>query len=173
MNFGTEKDAIRQALDIVELVGAYLPLHRQGRNFVGLCPFHKDTKPSLQVNPERQIWKCWPCNKGGDIFSWVMEHDKVEFREAIRMAEAKVGLVRVQAVTAHPITASELTLLTERLKKVVGPGVMVTASTDPSLIAGLTLRFDDTMIDVSARRLLAEMKDTILTAPVGANLWSE
>lgn len=95
------------------------------------------------------------------------------FREAIRMAEAKVGLVRVQAVTAHPITASELTLLTERLKKVVGPGVMVTASTDPSLIAGLTLRFDDTMIDVSARRLLAEMKDTILTAPVGANLWSE
>ncbi len=95
------------------------------------------------------------------------------FREAIRMAEAKVGLVRVQAVTAHPITASELTLLTERLKKVVGPGVMVTASTDPTLIAGLTLRFDDTMIDVSARRLLAEMKDAILTAPVGANLWSE
>lgn len=95
------------------------------------------------------------------------------FREAIRMAEAKVGLVRVQAVTAHPITASELTLLTERLKKVVGPGVMVSASTDPTLIAGLTLRFDDTMIDVSARRLLAEMKDTILTAPVGAYLWSE
>jgi F-type H+-transporting ATPase subunit delta len=95
------------------------------------------------------------------------------FREAIRSAEAKVGLVRVQAVTAHPITANEMTILTERLKKILGPGVMVQASTDPSLIAGLTLRFDDTMIDVSARRLLAEMKDTILTAPVGANLWSE
>jgi F-type H+-transporting ATPase subunit delta len=95
------------------------------------------------------------------------------FRETIRMAEAKVGLIRVQAVTAHPITATELTLLTERLKKILGPGVMVSATTDPTLIAGLTLRFDDTMIDVSARRLLAEMKDTILTAPVGANLWSE
>ncbi len=95
------------------------------------------------------------------------------FAEAVRLAEAKVGLVRVSVATAHPITASELTLITERLKKVLGPGVMVQATTDPTLIAGLTLRFDDTMIDASARRLLGEMKDTILSAPVGANLWSE
>lgn len=103
MNFGTEKDAIRQALDIVEVVGAYLPLQRQGRNFVGLCPFHKDTKPSLQVNPERQIWKCWPCNKGGDIFSWVMEHDKVEFREAIRMLAERAGIELKQFTHSKPI----------------------------------------------------------------------
>ncbi|MBA3698223.1 MAG: ATP synthase F1 subunit delta [Planctomycetes bacterium] len=95
------------------------------------------------------------------------------FAEAIRAAEAKVGLVRVQAVTAHPITAVELTTLTERLKKALGPGVMVQTSTDPSLISGLTLRFGDTMLDASARRLLGEMKATILSAPVGANLWSE
>jgi len=95
------------------------------------------------------------------------------FAEAIRNAEAKVGLVRVQAVTAHPITAAELTLLTERLKQAIGPGVMVHATTDPALISGLTLRFGDTMLDASARRQLADMKATILTAPVGANLWSE
>ncbi len=95
------------------------------------------------------------------------------FAEAIRNAEAKVGLIRVQAVTAHPITAAELTLLTERLKKSIGPGVIVQTSTDPALIAGLTLRFGDTMLDVSARRLLGEMKQAILTAPVGANLWNE
>lgn len=95
------------------------------------------------------------------------------FAESIRMAEEKVGLVRVHAVTTHPITASELTLLTDRLKKSIGPGVMVQASSDPSLIAGLTLRFGDTMLDVSARRMLAEMKQTILAAPVGASLWSE
>jgi F-type H+-transporting ATPase subunit delta len=95
------------------------------------------------------------------------------FAEAIRNAEAKVGLIRVQAVTAHPITAAELTLLTESLKKSIGPGVMVHATTDPALIAGLTLRFGDTMLDVSARRLLGEMKQTILTAPVGANLWND
>ncbi len=95
------------------------------------------------------------------------------FAEAVRMAEEKVGLVRVQAVTAHPITANELNVLNERLKKAIGPGVMVQASNDPSLIAGLTLRFDDTMIDVSARRLLTDMKQTILTAPIGAQLWSE
>lgn len=97
----------------------------------------------------------------------------VIFTEAIRMAEENVGLVRVQAVTAHPITASELTLLTDRLKKVIGSGVMVQASNDPALISGLTLRFGDTMLDASARRLLSEMKQSILSAPVGANLWSE
>ncbi len=95
------------------------------------------------------------------------------FAEAIRNAEASVGLVRVQAVTAHPITASELTLLTDRLKQTIGPGVMVQTSTDPRLISGMTLRFGDTMLDASARRLLGDMKQTILSAPVGANLWSE
>jgi len=95
------------------------------------------------------------------------------FIEAVKVAEANVGLMRVQAVTAHPITASELNLLSERLKKALGPGVIVQAANDPSLIAGLTLRFGDTMIDVSARRMLTDMKKTILTAPVGAQLWSE
>jgi F-type H+-transporting ATPase subunit delta len=95
------------------------------------------------------------------------------FAEAVRLAEARVGLVRVQAITAHPITANELTLLTDRLQKSIGPGVMVQAANDPSLIAGMTLRFGDTMIDVSARRQLNDMKHTILTAPLGAQLWSE
>ena len=95
------------------------------------------------------------------------------FAESIKLAEATLGLVRVHAVTTHPITASELNLLTDRLKKAIGPGVMVQASNDPALIAGLTLRFGDTMLDVSARRMLTDMKKTILTAPVGAQLWSE
>jgi F0F1-type ATP synthase delta subunit len=59
------------------------------------------------------------------------------------------------------------------LKKIIGPGVIVQASNDPTLISGLTLRFGDTMLDASARRLLTEMKQSILAAPVGANLWSE
>ena len=65
MSFGPAFDAkeqVRQAIDIVDLVGSYVQLRRQGRNFVGLCPWHDDSRPSLQVNPERQSFKCWVCD---------------------------------------------------------------------------------------------------------------
>ena len=73
------RDQVRQATDIVDLVGGYIPLRRQGRMFVGLCPWHDDARPSLQVNQERQSWKCWVCNVGGDVFSFVMQREGVEF----------------------------------------------------------------------------------------------
>ena len=79
------KERIRQSIDIVDLVGQYLELRRQGRNYVGLCPWHQDARPSLQVNPERQSWKCWVCDLGGDIFSFVMRREGLEFREALEM----------------------------------------------------------------------------------------
>ena len=60
------KERVKQAIDIVDLVGNYIPLRRQGRNYVGLCPWHDDSRPSLQVNPERQSFKCWVCDLGGD-----------------------------------------------------------------------------------------------------------
>ncbi|HEX3599929.1 MAG TPA: CHC2 zinc finger domain-containing protein, partial [Lacipirellulaceae bacterium] len=72
MSFGAAFDAkeqVRQAIDIVDLVGGYVQLRRNGRNFVGLCPWHDDSKPSLQVNPDRQSFKCWVCDVGGDVFS--------------------------------------------------------------------------------------------------------
>lgn len=92
--------------------------------------------------------------------------------EAVRGAEAAVGLLHVHAVTAHPLTQSQRDLLTTRLKQDLGPGVILHASVDPTLIAGLTLRFGDTMIDASTRRMLAEMKQAILDAPVSAQLWT-
>ena len=80
------KERIRQAVDIVDLVGSSISLRRQGNMFVGLCPFHADSKPSLQVRQDRQTWKCWVCgDKGGDIFSWVMEYDKVDFKDALKL----------------------------------------------------------------------------------------
>ena len=67
------KERIRDAVDIVELVGHYIPLRRAGRNYVGRCPWHDDTKPSLTVNPDRQTFKCWVCDIGGDVFAFVMK----------------------------------------------------------------------------------------------------
>ncbi len=95
MSFGPAFDAkeqVRQAVDIVDLVGSYVQLRRQGRNFVGLCPWHDDSRPSLQVNPERQSFKCWVCDIGGDVFSFVMKAEGLEFREALEMLAERAGI---------------------------------------------------------------------------------
>jgi len=86
------KERVRAAVDIVELVGGYLDLRRQGRNYVALCPWHEDSRPSLQVNQERQTWKCYVCNLGGDVFSFVMQHENVEFREALELLAEQAGV---------------------------------------------------------------------------------
>jgi DNA primase len=86
------KEQVRQATDIVELVGGYLSLRREGRNFKALCPWHDDSKPSLQVNPQRQSFKCWVCNIGGDVFSFIMKMEHVEFPEAMQMLADRAGI---------------------------------------------------------------------------------
>jgi len=86
------KEQVRQAVDIVDLIGSYLPLKRQGSALVGLCPWHADTRPSLQVNPDRQSFKCWVCDIGGDIFTFVMRADGVEFREALEILADRAGI---------------------------------------------------------------------------------
>jgi DNA primase len=86
------KEQVRQAVDIVDLVGSYVQLRRQGRNFVGLCPWHDDSRPSLQVNPDRQSFKCWVCDLGGDVFSFVMKAEGLEFREALELLAERAGI---------------------------------------------------------------------------------
>ena len=86
------KEQVRQAIDIVDLVGGVIQLRRQGRNFVGLCPWHDDSHPSFQVNPERQSFKCWVCDIGGDVFSFVMKMEGVEFPEALAMLADRAGI---------------------------------------------------------------------------------
>jgi DNA primase len=86
------KERVKQAIDIVDLVGNHIQLRRQGRNYVGLCPWHDDSRPSLQVNPERQSFKCWVCDIGGDVFSFVMKMEGVEFREALEMLADRAGI---------------------------------------------------------------------------------
>jgi DNA primase len=86
------KQQVHESVDIVDLVGSYIDLRRQGRIFVGLCPWHDDARPSLQVNPDRRSWRCWVCNIGGDVFSFVMQREGVEFREALKMLAERAGI---------------------------------------------------------------------------------
>ena len=83
---------IKRNVDIVDLIGEYLQLTSRGRVYVGLCPFHDDHDPSLQVNPEYQSFKCWVCDTGGDVIAFVQQREGVEFLEAIRMLAERAGI---------------------------------------------------------------------------------
>ena len=75
---------IRSASDIVDIIGAAIPLKRAGANFTALCPFHKEKSPSFNVNPHRQIFHCFGCHKGGDVFTIVREYENLSFMEAVK-----------------------------------------------------------------------------------------
>src|SRR6185503_6177324 len=77
-------EQVRAASDLVDVIGSYLPLKRAGANFVALCPFHKEKSPSFNVNPHRQIFHCFGCHKGGDVFAFVREFENIDFPEAVR-----------------------------------------------------------------------------------------
>jgi len=112
VSFGDAKEQVRQAIDIVDLVGSYLELRRQGRNYVGRCPWHDDTRPSLNVNPDRQTWKCWVCNIGGDAFSFVMQKERCDFKEALQMLAERAGIELVQSTRRiEPGSADDKTTL--------------------------------------------------------------
>ena len=77
-------EQIRNASDIVDVIGAALPLKRAGANFTALCPFHKEKSPSFNVNPHKQIFHCFGCHKGGDVFTFIREYENLSFVEAVK-----------------------------------------------------------------------------------------
>ena len=83
---------IREKIDIVSFISEYLPLKKMGRNFKANCPFHTENTASFVVSPERQIWHCFGCGKGGDAFSFLMEYENMEFPEALRALAKKAGI---------------------------------------------------------------------------------
>jgi len=77
-------ERIRAANEIVDVIGGYVPLKRAGANFTALCPFHKEKTPSFNVNPQKQIFHCFGCHKGGDVFTFVKEYENIGFMDAVR-----------------------------------------------------------------------------------------
>src|SRR5215510_11848308 len=85
-------EQIRAANDIVDVVGAVLPLKRAGANFVALCPFHREKTPSFNVNPHRQIFRCFGCQKGGDVFKFISEYEGLPFVDAVKRLADRAGI---------------------------------------------------------------------------------
>lgn len=107
--------AVKAAVDIVEVLGAYLSVERFGSKFRALCPFHDDHNPSMQIDPERQTFKCWVCDAGGDVIEFVRKFERVEFPEALRMLADRAGI----ALDKHPRRASHRGLPRERLLSIL------------------------------------------------------
>jgi DNA primase len=87
------KEEIRRRTDIVSLIGEYVTLKKAGRNYLGLCPFHQEKTPSFNVSPDKQIFYCYGCSEGGDVFSFLMKLNHLTFPEALRQLAGKVGIV--------------------------------------------------------------------------------
>jgi DNA primase len=91
-----DKERVRQATDILALVGETVELRQRGADWWGCCPFHHEKSPSFHVNPSTGLWNCFGCHKGGDVFDYVMAREHLEFPDAIRYLADRAGLELVE-----------------------------------------------------------------------------
>jgi DNA primase len=85
-------EQIRHDTDIVEVISDFVVLKKRGRNFLGLCPFHNEKTPSFNVLPEKGIFKCFGCGKGGDAITFLREHQKISYPEALKLLAERLGI---------------------------------------------------------------------------------
>jgi len=106
---GSFAEKVKQQADIVRVVGEYVRLKKTGKDFSGLCPFHQEKTPSFTVSPIKQIFYCFGCGKGGDVYNFVMDMEKCEFPEAVKLVAEKCSIpipkprprTREEAATQH------------------------------------------------------------------------
>jgi len=110
-------ETIKAKIDVVEEIGLVVALQKSGKAFKGLCPFHNERTPSFYVFGESQTWRCFGCNEGGDIFTFVQKQQGLEFREALQYLAEKAGVAVEEYGSRNPEEEREITIAKERLRK--------------------------------------------------------
>ena len=85
-------EEIRERNDIVEVIGTYVKLQKKGSSYFGLCPFHNEKSPSFSVSPDKQMYYCFGCGAGGNVFTFIMEYENYSFPEALKYLADRVGI---------------------------------------------------------------------------------
>lgn len=104
------KRSVKAGNDIVDVIASYIPVHESGKQVKALCPFHDDSRPSLQIDRNYQNYRCWACGASGDIFDFVMNFDKVSFPEALEMLATRAG-IRLDSDTPDPEVRTKARML--------------------------------------------------------------
>src|SRR6266568_4497464 len=102
---------IKDRLNIADVISGYIQIKKAGTNFKALCPFHHEKTPSLQISPQKQIWHCFGCGEGGDVFGFVKRYENIEFREAVKILAQKAGVQLPEYRPADPKAQNEKELL--------------------------------------------------------------
>lgn len=102
---------IKDRLNVADVIGGYITTRKSGANFKAVCPFHNEKSPSLMISPQKQIWHCFGCGEGGDVFGFVMRYENVEFKEALKILAAKAGVKLPEYRPQNPQEQSEKELL--------------------------------------------------------------
>jgi DNA primase len=101
-------ELIKSKLDIVDIVGSYIELKRAGGLYKANCPFHSEKTPSFTVNPSMQIFKCFGCGKAGDAIKFIQEYERIDFKEALKIAAEKAGVqIDTYSNTQNTITKEQ------------------------------------------------------------------
>ena len=114
-----EINQVRNKADIVEIIGHYLPVSKKGKSYVALCPFHDDHSPSMSISPDKQIYKCFVCGAGGNVFTFVQNYENVSFPEAVKEVADLVGITLSydyqDTVVKDPVKENRYKLLNETI----------------------------------------------------------
>src|SRR5438309_11769145 len=107
---GSFAEKVKQQADIVRVVSEHVRLKKTGKDFSGLCPFHQEKTPSFTVSPIKQIFYCFGCGKGGDVFNFVMERERCEFPDALRVVAEKCGISIPKPKASSPAERTQSSL---------------------------------------------------------------
>src|SRR5512136_2114525 len=118
-------DDVRSAVNIVSLVSEYVALKKRGRNYLARCPFHTEKTPSFNVSEEKQIFMCFGCGIGGDVFRFVMQIEHFSFVEAVQFIAGRYGIALPSATASTPIASGIAATSTDVLRKAMAEAVSI------------------------------------------------